>query len=271
MGTYHEFLRFAQWLSSFPYNSSAIRLHEISWLKLKPYTYHHPVQNHILMMISLSGYGQVDFDGRHFTLQAGKAIIADCRKNIVISTQCPEWNIISVDMSGSLADSLYSYSIADDNLMTNASPDIVMMCENIYTETQSPFTDNQDIKISSMLYVLFGMRFSNVSINSRISGVVTYINNHYADKLDIDFLAGMAYMSKYHFIRTFQEQMGQTPHSYIQEVRIRSARSMLLCTRDSVSNIAEKVGYTDHSYFSEQFKKHTGYLPREFRKEFSIR
>ena len=67
------------------------------------------------------------------------------------------------------------------------------------------------------------------------------------------------------FYRYFKEWAGVSPIEYRTEMRISAARSFLLHSALSVSEIAEQIGYTDPFYFSRVFRKETGLSPQQFR------
>lgn len=72
------------------------------------------------------------------------------------------------------------------------------------------------------------------------------IHNGLRDKLSVKELAHKCYMSPDGFIRRFCRIVGTTPHAYIKNIRLRTAR----CLRESgmsVSQIANEVGYSDAS------------------------
>jgi len=50
-------------------------------------------------------------------------------------------------------------------------------------------------------------------------------------------------------------------------LRIESAKSLLISSHLSVSQISEQVGYPDPLYFSRVFKKSTGMSPKEYREK----
>ncbi len=82
-------------------------------------------------------------------------------------------------------------------------------------------------------------------------------------------VAGMARhlgMSTDHFIRRVKQETGKTPRVIMVELRMNEARHLLKHTRLSISDIALELGYDDLFAFSQQFKRQTGYSPRNYRK-----
>ncbi|WP_220735645.1 helix-turn-helix transcriptional regulator [Shewanella sp. c952] len=67
--------------------------------------------------------------------------------------------------------------------------------------------------------------------------------------------------------RRFTKHLGQTPKQFINEVRLKNARRLLIETNESIANIAQETGFNDHSYFSRQFQRLFGKSPSQFRRE----
>jgi transcriptional regulator GlxA family with amidase domain len=65
--------------------------------------------------------------------------------------------------------------------------------------------------------------------------------------------------------RRFKSAVGQSPLMYLQEVRINTARDLLKTSNLSISEIADKVGYQDSSYFTTLFKKQLSTTPIAYR------
>ncbi len=70
-----------------------------------------------------------------------------------------------------------------------------------------------------------------------------------------------------HFLLLFKEQTGQTLISYITELRLNYAAQLLINTDVSVIQIANEVGYDNHSFFSQKFKQRFGVTPIAYRKK----
>lgn len=102
-------------------------------------------------------------------------------------------------------------------------------------------------------------------LSAQLAPALKIINTQYRKSLNIDELAAICYMSKYHFIRAFKEHTGCTPYSYLTNVRINAAKNLLKNTNIKVGNISDAVGISNQLYFSKIFKKHTGKSPNEYR------
>ncbi|AEF42647.1 helix-turn-helix domain-containing protein [Hoyosella subflava] len=92
------------------------------------------------------------------------------------------------------------------------------------------------------------------------------IDRAYADDLDISALARAAHVSEAHFIRTFKETFGETPHRYLQRRRIERSMFLLRETRQSVTDICFAVGFSSLGTFSRTFRAIMGESPTEYRR-----
>lgn len=113
---------------------------------------------------------------------------------------------------------------------------------------------------------------SNTPADRRTSRSCTlvrrYIDNHFKENLTLDQLARMAHVSKYHLAHTFQEEFHTSPISYLIARRIQESRFLLRETDHSVSQIAQILGFSSLSYFSQSFRRLEGLSPVDYRKRF---
>lgn len=100
----------------------------------------------------------------------------------------------------------------------------------------------------------------------RVSEVLRYADEHFADPLDLEALAGRAFMSKYHFLRVFRRAAGVTPYQYLLNVRMRHAAVALRKGTAPVATVALDAGFGDLSTFSNQFRRVFGASPRSFQR-----
>lgn len=100
----------------------------------------------------------------------------------------------------------------------------------------------------------------------RISVALHHIEEHADEALDVETLARLAVMSKFHFLRTFRRVTGLTPYKYLLGVRMRRAAVRLATTREAVAAIAFDAGFGDLSTFNNRFRAMFGRTPTQFRR-----
>ncbi|RMG74367.1 MAG: helix-turn-helix domain-containing protein [Nitrospirae bacterium] len=109
-------------------------------------------------------------------------------------------------------------------------------------------------------------RFNTDNIPYQIMKAVCYMEEHYSDDLNVDQLASVANMSKFHFIKRFKETLGITPMRLITLFRIEKAKELLKNTERSISSVAIEVGFNDVTNFERHFKRLTGTTPSRYKK-----
>src|SRR3954452_10151855 len=77
----------------------------------------------------------------------------------------------------------------------------------------------------------------------------------YADALDIAALADSVHLSRAHFIRSFRDTFGETPHRYLQRRRLERAMALLRETDRPVIEICLDVGFTSLGSFGRTFRE----------------
>lgn len=94
---------------------------------------------------------------------------------------------------------------------------------------------------------------------------VDYIREHFSSNISVASLAGACSISVSALERRFKKHLGTTPHQYINEVRLDSARRMLLETDKPIGTIALETGFADHSHFTRAYSRRFGVCPRRER------
>lgn len=116
-----------------------------------------------------------------------------------------------------------------------------------------------------------GRRNVSARDERRISVVLHHLEDHFADMLDLDGLAELALMSKYHFLRTFRAVVGCSPYQYLIGLRLQRAAYCLMSSLDSITQIAQNCGFGDLSTFGAQFRRQFGENPSRFRVQHSLK
>ncbi len=94
---------------------------------------------------------------------------------------------------------------------------------------------------------------------------IDFINENYARDISLSEIAEAAHLSPFHLARLFKRTTGLTPHQYLVQVRVNSARALLTAgagTR-SLAEIALAVGFADQSHLTRHFKRVLGVTPKQ--------
>ena len=103
--------------------------------------------------------------------------------------------------------------------------------------------------------------------SSHIKNIISYISNHYMEKIELNDLAKEVNLSKSTCCREFKKYMSCTIFEYIINYRLLVSSDLLITTNDSISDIAYQCGFGSTSYFIERFKMKTGISPSVYRKQ----
>lgn len=111
----------------------------------------------------------------------------------------------------------------------------------------------------------------NVTKNDQIlSEIKDYIDSSYYEDLSLQKISDMFYISPSHLSHLFKKKLGYSPMHYIVRRRIGEAQSLLIMTRQSITEISSTVGFDNLSHFNVQFKKYVGLSPLTYRKKYTL-
>jgi len=100
---------------------------------------------------------------------------------------------------------------------------------------------------------------------SYVRKAIAYIKEHLDQPLSLQQVAGFVHSNPNHFSEVFKRETGMTYLEFVTRERMRKAEELLSGTPCKVVEIASRVGYSDIKYFTQQFKKHAGRTPSEYR------
>jgi len=93
------------------------------------------------------------------------------------------------------------------------------------------------------------------------------IETRYHEKLSVADLAIEAGWSEGHFHRLFALRFGKSPIDYLLDVRLRTAKQLLLGPKLRCREVGVRVGIEDEYYFSRLFKSRFGVSPLQYRRQ----
>ncbi len=92
-----------------------------------------------------------------------------------------------------------------------------------------------------------------------------YVNEHYAEDINVKTIANQIHFSEQYFGRQFKKATGKNFLEYLSEVRIEKAKQ-ILASGEKVEAVWERVGFKSRRYFEKQFLAYTGETPGQYRK-----
>lgn len=102
--------------------------------------------------------------------------------------------------------------------------------------------------------------------HSPIRFALRHIRDFVGEPIDNARLARCCNMSESHFIRCFQQSVGQTPAQYLLAYRLQLAAERLATTEQSIDEIASETGFCHRAHFANAFKRAEGMPPGAFRR-----
>lgn len=233
--------------------------------------------NSFLIVYTLTGKGQLQYQGREYTLCPGSLFFIHCMEHHRYLTPPGEkWEFLWVHFNGPSALGYYKefvrsgfrtleygHSHGVKNYMTQilhssreksraAEPVVSALITNLLTEVllKSPCEGS-----------------GSFSMPDYIRSVMAEIEHNFSASLSLDYLADLYGVSKFHLSRQFKKYTGMTVNEFIIRTRITYAKGLLKYSDLSISDIAAQSGVSHVSHFINLFKAREGITPLAYRKQ----
>lgn len=120
--------------------------------------------------------------------------------------------------------------------------------------------------VSAVSFAFMGKRQTAPIIFECVKSIKETIDSDACADVSTKEFADKYKISHYYLLHQFKRSMGVTVTDYKNELKLKYAKSLLLETQESVTDIAQKSGFGSSSYFSKIFRKYTGVSPSEYRR-----
>ncbi len=104
----------------------------------------------------------------------------------------------------------------------------------------------------------------NSTGSSKLKPAINYITEHINENISVSELAAFTGYSESYFSNSFKKQTGYAPNRYINMLKIERAKELIMYTDDSITEIADKLGFDSIHYFSKVFKQIVGMSPTNY-------
>ena len=237
-------------------------------------TYYQARKNSDVTVIEyiLSGSGTVQVDGVKHTARAGDVYLLPLYTNhLYYSDSRDPWVKYFMNIRGSLPPELIkSYQLELQYIFHNSDTEelFAQLYKTAQLGTDAIDPERQQELFASLFHrILIRLHHTRHTVErpSDTATIKSVIDNSPNRIYTIDELAQLVNRSKDYIIKAFQQSYGITPHSYIIEHKMQSARLLLSSTDSSIEEIALQLGYKNPEHFSTLFKRKCGVTPRNYR------
>ena len=232
--------------------------------------------NHMELFYIVGGRGQFLIQDRLYPVNANNLVIINPNiphTEVSLNAQPLEYIVLGIDgveLAGS-EDSSGQFSMLDQF----ESVEISGCLRNILREMEQKSTGYEDVCQAYMEIMIIRLMRSTalavpaepqpVSKNQQCAAVKRYIDQHFKETLTLEQLAEVAHMNKYYLSHTFKKEYGVSPINYMIGCRVEESKYLLAETDLSLSRIAQLLGFSSLSYFSQVFRRSQNISPMEFR------
>lgn len=225
-----------------------------------------------LLIYLQSGKMLLDFGGREQPVPENHFILIDCYQPHGYSTRDGS-ECVWLHFDGVQARNYYEYIVSrlgnvfamEDALPVFRKMNGILKTFSENNQFQEPLLSKYITDILTEFMIYQPGRGAGGTSSEAVERAMVYIAEHFTEDIPVSLLARLAGLSEYHFIRTFRQKTGYTPHEYIINRRMASVRYLLKYTQLTVKEICFSTGFSCESVFCNAFKKLHHVTPRQYR------
>ncbi len=230
----------------------------------------------------LSGSMSINLGSKVIRVKKGDIVIInpyEYHANVLAEGEEAEYDLICVNLSRIFNKNSYEWDYIFNNEI-NTKYENVIQNDDMVTKMTEQLFDSYEMGDKLFTVGIFLAFFAslqkhavsqNVSRSKKdsrnfeiINSALGYIHAHFDEQIKLSELAKRCYVSEPHFCRVFKEITGETAISYVNNLKITKAISLMKNSTLTVKQVAEAVGFEDVAYFCRCFKKKTGTSPKAF-------
>lgn len=179
---------------------------------------------------------------------------------------CGDWNQLMTYYSGADNMLIPAVTLLDDSsmaIMDKHFCDLSILLKNLSGSMLPVFKGVMNM--FEFLYSEVFMKKDLTRKDNALDNVKIFIEKHFNENLNLKDLGHRFFMSPEHLCRKYKETYGVSPLKYAIELKISTAKNMLLHSEQSIKEISGRLGFSDVYAFSQSFKKNTGIPPGKYR------
>ncbi|WP_317928873.1 AraC family transcriptional regulator [Halioxenophilus sp. WMMB6] len=227
-----------------------------------------------LLIYCAAGAGELMLEQTDHKVQAGNLILLPpgYAHDYRADSQKP-WSIYWVHFDGKLVEN-YIKQMFGDSIILNIGlqASVKSHFELLFEMRSRGLTLANFLCIASSLKSLFlhlaylaQLPSQEGSLNHSLRPALIYMRANIHQEINLDHLAELCHLSKFHFVRKFKAYTGYAPIQYFIQLKMEHACLLLDNSTDPIKRVASRLGYQDPLYFSRLFKQMLGVSPSQYR------
>ena len=105
---------------------------------------------------------------------------------------------------------------------------------------------------------------------TQLEECIAFADRSMTEGLDIGTLATVIGLDPVEFARRFQQTTNQSPYAWFMQLRVERAKVLLANRNRALIDIAQELGFSSQSHFTEAFRRRVGIAPGRWRRERQI-
>ncbi|MDR3542105.1 MAG: PocR ligand-binding domain-containing protein [Desulfosporosinus sp.] len=146
---------------------------------------------------------------------------------------------------------------------------VILEQNSLYYLELNKITKSEEICLWSKDMLETFMNLININRDQKnlqaIQKAAEYMRENFRNKITIEDIAQVVYLSPCYVSRIFKQGLGCTLMEYLTQIRVEKAKTMLKNPKYNVMQVAEESGFEDPAYFTRVFKKLEGITPSRFK------
>lgn len=114
--------------------------------------------------------------------------------------------------------------------------------------------------------ILPQMKQSDIAFDKTLQTAIEYITSNWSTDFSVCDVAKKCCISESALYHLFQKELGQTPVSFLNSIRINIAIEYLENSNYSIATVSRTAGFNSENHFRRVFHEYTGTTPLKFRK-----
>lgn len=225
-----------------------------------------------LIQHTIAGRGELDFEGTHYALTPGDTMLLTFpHRNRYWLAPGRSWEYFWITLNGREALRIARAVIDTNGPVIRPGPDAI---DRLAASSLSLLGPDLPAGLASAAAyaAIMAVHDGTTTTEPETSGapaailrVLAHIDRNLGSGLGVDRLAGIAQLSRAHFVRLFTATVGSAPAPYVFAQRMQRAERLLIATDSGIGEIALTCGFADGNYFAKAFRRAHGITPGEFR------